>query len=182
MSEEETVIFVDIDLTLVNTRLHKMFQLSSPENSVAFWYRMQRCSTVARPSAVNFLQTIKQQYSVKCLTLGYSKFQSKVLTALSLDDHVGEIYGPDNFENLTVPRFWVLVDDMRPCDQMAEIKLNWLGHSRFANSNQEWEELLERHYIQCGAFDGTSEPHSLDELIEVIQLKLEWQKDRLLGY
>ncbi|MCA9801834.1 MAG: hypothetical protein KC777_07595 [Cyanobacteria bacterium HKST-UBA02] len=177
MNDNQTVVFVDVDLTLVNTRLHRMFQLRAPDHGVPFWYRMRRCSTVARPSASSFLELLKQEYSVKCLTLGYSKFQSKVLSTLNLDTHIEHIYGPDNFQDLSIPRYWVLVDDMRPLDPMAEIKMNWLGKSRFDQSGQEWDELLNRHYIQCGAFDGNSEPHSLEELLEIIQYKLCQQKE-----
>lgn len=135
---------------------------------VEFWYRFNRVGTLARPSAKPFLRALAEHYDVKILTHGYSIFQARVLKELKLLEFVSGIYGSDNFENLSKPEQFVLIDDMPRQSILITYKMDWLGRNKFKMSEIDYNAALDRHHIQCAAYDGTADAYPLTNLLPII--------------
>lgn len=161
-------VFVDLDLTLVNTRKMAWWGSKARPTEKQFWYDFRRFGTMARPGAIEFLRTLTAHYEVHILTYGNSRFQSRVLKEVGLLDCVPSVYGVDNWDTLTKPEHFVLIDDMPRNSLLIRYKMDWLGKNRFRMTESEYEAVLDKHHIQCVAFDGTVEAESLVGLVPTI--------------
>ena len=147
-------VFVDCDRTLVNTEIYPLLSKHMFDQRPKFFFRWNTVLTEARPSAKQFLQELGSKYEVAMLTLGHSKFQAKVLKELGLADLVGDIYGPDNCDNVPKTNGFVLVDDMEPHSLAIAYKMRWLGHQKGLENLEIWPEKLALHIVQCHPFTG----------------------------
>ncbi len=162
-----TTVFVDLDATLVCTRQLKLFEgAHAPEKH--FWYGFHRFGTSARPGAHDFLSSLREHYEIHILTYGNSKFQKRVLKELNLLKHIGEVYGVDNWDTLAKPERFVLIDDMPRDSILIRHKMDWLGKNKFRMTEKEFESILDRHHIQCAAFEGNDTAPSLSDLLPTI--------------
>ncbi|CAN5470753.1 hypothetical protein BH11CYA1_BH11CYA1_20270 [soil metagenome] len=150
-------VFVDCDRTLVNTEIYPLLSKAVFDNRPKFFFRWNTVLTEARPSAKSFLQELGSKYEVAMLTLGHSKFQTKVLKELGLADLVGDIYGPDNCDLVPKTNGFVLVDDMEPHSLAIAYKMRWLGHQKGLENLRAWPEKLALHIVQCHPFMGGKE-------------------------
>jgi len=147
-------VFVDCDRTLVNTEIYPFLSRSLFDRRKKFFFQWNNILTEARPSSKAFLEEIGRKYEVAMLTLGHSKFQARVLQELGLSGMVGDIYGPDNCDQVPATDGFVLIDDMEPHSLAIAYKLRWLGRQRGLENHSLWPSLLDRHIIQCKPFVG----------------------------
>lgn len=193
-------IFVDVDETLVKTKVLYFETDEAPEGSVALSVsnprkpgEIVRAATLARPSARAFLQAARELGELAVLTSGHSVFQAAVLESLGLLEFVGTVWGSDNIPGQgysrcleTVPASWVLVDDLDVFVSGVETKMSWLGHNscrlkeRTASTDlrdcgPRWNALMERHYIQCKGWFGGADNSPLTDLVPLVARKLALQ-------
>ena len=147
-------VFVDCDRTLVNTDLSSLISPRWFDKRPKFFTQGKLVLTEARPSAHAFLAALKSTYSVSILTLGHSKFQAKVLKEPGLLSYVESIYGPDNWQELTKPDGFVLIDDMSADSIGIAYKMRWLGRQRSLENLDAWDSMVNFHLIQCAPFMG----------------------------
>lgn len=147
-------VFVDCDRTLVNTDIAPLVSKRLFDKRKKFVLGSRLILTEARPSAHDFLRALSERYSVSILTLGHSKFQTKVLTALGMMHMIESIYGPDNWNQLTKPDGFVLVDDMSAESIGIAYKMQWLGRRRGLENIMHWESIVNFHLIQCEPYMG----------------------------
>lgn len=165
-------VFVDLDLTLVHTRQLKLLAKCRTEEN-HFWYGRRRFAATSRPGAQEFLSTLSEHYDVHILTYGNSKFQRRVLKEVGLLHCISQIYGVDNWHVLDKPDRFVLIDDMPRNSILIRHKMDWLGKNKYLMSERDFEEVLDKHHIQCSAFDGSAAVESLSELLPRIHRYLE---------
>ena len=148
-------VFVDCDRTLVNTDLAFLLSPSLFDRRPKFFLPGKVVMTEARPSAEAFLQALKEhKFDVSILTLGHSRFQSKVLKKLNLLQYVEGIYRPDNWQELKRPDGFVLIDDMSADSVGIAYKFRWLGRHRSLENLDAWDDMVRFHLIQCEPFTG----------------------------
>ena len=175
-SKGEPIIFVDLDQTLVHTVVLPAFHHRKFEDRKTFWYGFHHSATKNRPGADRFLKELSAQYTVFILTMGVSKFQTRVLKALDLLQYVEGVFGIDNYADVVRPERFLLIDDMPVMSPLAEEKLRWLGRETRLMSSEQAIALYNAHYIQCEAFYGTAAVPCLTELLPLMSVKLEIQE------
>lgn len=172
-------VFVDCDRTLVNTDLKNLLSPALFDRRRKFVTQGKLVLTEARPSALDFLRALNKTYSVSILTLGHSRFQSKVLAALGMLELVESIYGPDNWQELTKPDGFVLIDDMSPDSIGIAYKMRWLGRQRSLENLESWDEMVNFHLIQCAPFmGGTRDTIPLTEHLQDVHERMETQMSK----
>lgn len=171
----EPIIFVDLDQTLVHTLVQPAFQHRRFDDRKSFWYGFHHSATKHRPGADEFLKQLSAQFTVVILTMGVSKFQTKVLKTLDLLKYVESVFGIDNYDGLKRPERFLLIDDMPVMSPLAEEKMRWLGRESRLLSAEQSIALYNAHYIQCEAYYGTAGVPCLTQLFPLISVKLELQ-------
>lgn len=181
-------VFVDCDRTLVNTDIAPLISNRLFDKRKKFVLGSRLILTEARPSAHDFLKALSEKYAVSILTLGHSKFQARVLDKLGLLHMIESIYGPDNWNQLTIPDGFVLVDDMSAESIGIAYKMQWLGRRRGLENIAHWDSIVNFHLIQCepymgGRIDEKPLTIHLDDLHErmVSQLNAQSLKDQPAG-
>jgi NLI interacting factor-like phosphatase. len=169
-------VFVDCDRTLVNTDLKNVISPPLFDKRTKFITQGKLVLTEARPSAMQFMEALNQKYDVSILTLGHSKFQAKVLGALGMMHLIQSIYGPDNWQELTKPDGFVLIDDMSADSIGIAYKMRWLGRQRSLENLESWDTLVNFHLIQCVPFcGGKLDVGPLTEHLDIVHKRMEEQ-------
>lgn len=173
-------LHVDIDETLVKTR-----HLEANESVKPGWTLIEfsksgqlvRYQTIVRPSARPFLEQM-QKYKPDLSTTGGVEFQTLVLERLGLRPLIGQVYGGDSRDELTMLGPWVLLDDL-PAFACAGIvqKFRRCGIGNAFNTSDElWKPLIQRHLVQPKHFEGEDDPQPLTDLIPLIEERFALQR------
>ncbi|MBY0359651.1 MAG: hypothetical protein K2W82_16720 [Candidatus Obscuribacterales bacterium] len=174
-------LHVDIDETLVKTR-----HLAPDEPVKPGWNLIEfrkgdklfRYQSIVRPSARAFLERM-QQYQPDISTSGGAEFQIQVLELHGLRSLVGNVYGGDYSEVLTLQGPWVLLDDLPafPCNGIVQkFRRCGLGDTGFNPSNEVWMPLIQRHLVRPEIFEGEEDPQPLTDLIPLIEERFALQR------
>jgi hypothetical protein len=176
------LVFVDCDLTLVKTDVYPMLckQMFFDRRKNKFFYQWKFVATEARPTAHQFLEALGQKYKVHILSLGHSVFQTRVLTELGMIDMVDKIWGPDNVHELSRPENFVLIDDMSGESLGIGYKMTWLGRKRGLMSMDDFNLILDKHFIHCRPYEcGPEHDEHLTDFLPTIDNLIEKQQEAL---
>jgi hypothetical protein len=192
MTKNHTIVYVDIDETLVKTKRLYNDTDQVPEGwtlvQVTLAGKQVRAATVVRPSAKAFLEELNRRYEVHALTSGGCQFQDAVLQSVGLRHLIGTIYGGDSEHDISPPEFWVLVDDLKgwmsgveskfmrlgyfarnlKCSQSEQCRLPGGGHFQ----GERWQAVVERHLINCELFFGAEDKQALTDLLPEIESRM----------
>lgn len=169
----ESRVFVDCDLTLVNTRIYPLLSRHIFSPQPHFMCSWQNVVTEVRPSASSFLKELSMHYKLSILTLGHSQFQKRVLAKHNLLQYVDGIWGPDNSSDLPQIDHFVLIDDMDPESLGIAYKMHWLGHSKNLDNPPLWQNVIDERLIRCQPFlGGHHDNEPLTTLTEQIHEKM----------
>lgn len=170
-------VFVDCDLTLVNTEIYPLFSRYLFDRRRRFFFHWSNVLSETRPSARAFLEDLGRKHEVAMLTLGHSQFQRRVLNELGIGHLVGDIFGPDNCDQVPETRSFVLIDDMDPYSLGVAYKMRWLGHQKSLANVKEWPAFLAQHIVQCRPFTGgTEDEEPLTDLLELVHTRMAGQQ------
>jgi len=124
--EEKPSVFLDLDETLVKTRIVNTNEKTEPKDK-KFKYNSDYYITILRPHAVNFINSLKQKANVYIFTHGKQKFQEKVIELHNLPISKKHIFGRENYNKVPKLNNFILVDDLGLSTAGAQDKLNALG-------------------------------------------------------
>jgi hypothetical protein len=171
-------VFVDCDLTLVNTEIYPFFSRHLFSSRRRFFFHWSNVLSEARPSAKPFLEDVGRKHEVAMLTLGHSQFQRRVLKELGLGDLVGDIFGPDNCDLVPPTESFVLIDDMEPYSLAIAYKMRWLGHQKTLENIKQWPAFLTHHIIQCRPFTGGKEDSEpLTDFLPLVHARMQTRQE-----
>lgn len=161
-------IWVDLDETLLWCR-------SPVEGSVYFRYEDDEEDSYAklRPSAIEFLEALKDKYDLKVMTQSGLDFKYVVLEKLGIKHYFSDFYGATKVEKTSwgslditwknveaLPEKWLLIDNYSDRDGRLLDKLNMLG----VGGLQEGVNFL------CGGtYQGEEDEPPLTSLISKIE-------------
>lgn len=122
-------LMVDMDETLVYSR-------GKTDGSISFLHRGETCYVSLRPSAIPFLEAVKEKYNLRIVTQGIVEYQEEVLKACGIRQYFESLHGYLTDDAYThrvdpgpvadVPKVWALIDN----DPFPYIKFEWLGCSK----------------------------------------------------
>lgn len=136
-SEESTVVFLDLDETLVST--HKL--PSNPKNadlmrSIGGVQIQDSYISFLRPHAIDFVNNLKSIARVCIITAGSGSFQKNVIHALKIPINDSDIFGFEDYDisvhrpsenKLPKSKNSVLVDDLNYDEPKTMEKLHAIG-------------------------------------------------------
>lgn len=166
--EKKPSVFLDLDETLVKTRIVSPNEKTMPEDKV-FKYDSDSYATTLRPHAVNFINELKQKADVYIFTHGKQKFQEKVIKLHNLSIDKNHIFGREKYDK--IPKFsnFILVDDLELSTAGAQDKLNALGSfPEYDKENFKYKPI--NNFIKIKPFFG--DPND-NELLNVLPKILE---------
>ena len=133
--EEEPIIFLDLDETLVSTQ-QVPFDENYEEEMIKFGGVLIEESYISflRPHAIDFVNNLKAVAKVCIMTAGGSVFQKKVIKALNIPIDENDVFGRRDYQflapemnKLPKSKKSILVDDLDPSAGNTMEKLYALG-------------------------------------------------------
>ena len=165
-------VFVDSNDTVIAVRYANRGE-EAPEGFRAFERDGQCYHVKARPSATAFLTALADEdCEIVILTGGLSRMQHLILNFGKLGRLYDNLIGTDNRDPIALPETWVLVDDLQGGSTSFAEKLAMLGIRKDDLGEAKYEQLVERHCIQCVAFKGGEDNEPLTGLLDSVRAKL----------
>lgn len=161
----DVAVCIDCNGTLVHVKL-----LSGPGTGLPGLREFERggdwFQVIVRPSAAAFIERLTDlSIPVYVITSGSTKIQSFILNVAELAREVNGVYGVGTWQDVELPARWVHVDDS-PCSAVED-KLQALARGAAVDKH-----FLERHFIQCAGFTGTTDDAPLTDLLPAVLAKL----------
>lgn len=179
-----TVIFLDLDETLVSTRPAR-----DPFSAIG-----QNFTSLLRPYAQKFLLELSTAYPLCLLTAGDRDFQTEVLKHHKIDHYFLKIFGRQDISyaiNIAKPlvpeALPLLVDDLNPGSYGFYQKFKAVGNLPIELQEMEHyhslseidmdlrdellEDFVESHYLQIPVFSGKASDMELVKILPAILRK-----------
>jgi hypothetical protein len=132
--EENPIIFLDLDETLVSTNKVQLFKNLEEIKTLGGVLITNSHASFLRSHAINFVNNLKAIAKVCIITAGGSVFQKKVIKALGIPIDENDIFGIEEYEflapeknKLPKSKKSILVDDLDPTAGNTMAKLYALG-------------------------------------------------------
>jgi len=132
--EENPIIFLDLDETLVSTNKVPPFKNPEEIKALSGVLITNSYASFLRPHAIDFVNNLKAIAKVCIITAGGSVFQKKVIKALGIPIDENNIFGIEDYEfidpeenKLPKSKKSILVDDLDPTAGKTMAKLYALG-------------------------------------------------------
>ncbi len=172
-SGQKPVLFVDIDETLIHRDDYE-----GDSGRVEVRTRESTHYVALRPSARGFLEKAGKYFRLVALTGGRREFQAAMLFSVGLNQFFEQIVGRDNHDELVVPSYFVLLDDLPLTHHGLAEKVAVLGIEKLGLTGVQWTAVASRHCVTCVKFFGGADPQSLLDLWDKIVYCMELQSLR----
>ena len=168
--KEKPAVFLDLDETLVRTRIVSKNEETKPEDKLLKNENSTYITTL-RPHAIKFINALKEKANVYIFTNGEQKFQEKVIKLHSLPIEKNHIFGRENYNKVPQSNNFILIDDLEFNTSGVQGKLNALGlNPEYDQKKFEYKPI--NNFMKIKAFLGDPDDNELLNILPKIEKRL----------